>query len=234
MRAISTAVIAQGQETKMPAQFDLIVFDWDGTLLDSAAAIVHSIQRACDDLGLAQPDDATARSVIGLGLVDALARVVPDLPSSRHQELAGRYRHHYLSRDHELVLFDGVTDLLQALRSRGHTLAVATGKSRVGLDRALGHTGIGNLFAATRCADESVSKPAPDMVLELMDELVFAPDRTLVIGDTTHDLLMARHAGCDAVAVSYGAHPLHELLSAGPRAHCASVGELTEWLACHA
>jgi phosphoglycolate phosphatase len=218
----------------MPTQFDLIVFDWDGTLLDSAAAIVHSIQRACHDLGIGAPDDPTARSVIGLGLVDALARVTPDLPSSRHQELAGRYRYHYLARDHELVLFDGVPELLRQLRERGHTLAVATGKSRAGLDRALGHTGIGDLFAATRCADESVSKPAPDMVLELMDELSFGPSRTLVIGDTTHDLLMARNAGCDAVAVSYGAHPLHELLAAKPRAHCASVGELDEWLACHA
>ncbi len=218
----------------MPARFDLIIFDWDGTLLDSAAAIVHSIQRACDDLGLAIPDDRTARSVIGLGLVDALARVVPDLPSSRHQELAGRYRYHYLARDHELTLFEGVPTLLDDLCGRGHTLAVATGKSRAGLDRALGQTGIGNLFAATRCADESVSKPAPDMVLELMDELSCEPSRTLVIGDTTHDLLMARHAGCDAVAVTYGAHLLHELLEAGPRAHCASVDELMEWLACHA
>ena len=105
---------------------------------------------------------------------------------------------------------------------------------RVGLNRALGHTGLGPMFASTRCADESVSKPAPDMVLELMDELSHAPERTLVIGDTTHDLLMARHAGCEAVAVSYGAHPLHELLDAAPRAHAASVAELTEWLRCHA
>lgn len=218
----------------MPAQFDLIVFDWDGTLLDSAAAIVHAIQHACDDLGVAPPDDATARSVIGLGLIDALARAVPDLPSSRHQELAGRYRYHYLARDHELTLFDGVPELLDELRGRGHTLAVATGKSRVGLNRALGHTGLGPMFASTRCADESVSKPAPDMVLELMDELAHVPERTLVIGDTTHDLLMARHAGCEAVAVSYGAHPLHELLDVAPRAHAASVAELTEWLRCHA
>ena len=218
----------------MPAQFDLIVFDWDGTLLDSAAAIVHAIQRACEDLGLETPDDRTARSVIGLGLVDALARVVPELPSSRHQELAGRYRYHYLSRDHELTLFDGVPALLDDLSARGHTLAVATGKSRAGLDRALDHTGLGSRFAATRCADESVSKPAPDMVLELMDELSFDPARPLVIGDTTHDLLMALHAGCESVAVTYGAHPLHELLAARPKAHCASVEELTAWLACHA
>jgi phosphoglycolate phosphatase len=221
-------------DPSMPAQFDLIIFDWDGTLLDSAAAIVRAIQHACEDLGLGTPDDRTARSVIGLGLVDALARVVPDLPSSRHQELAGRYRYHYLARDHELALFDGVPDLLDGLRARGHTLAVATGKSRAGLDRALGYTGLGRQFAATRCADESVSKPAPDMVLELMDELAFDPVRTLVIGDTTHDLLMARHAGCESVAVSYGAHPLPELLAAGPKAHCASIGELKAWLACHA
>jgi phosphoglycolate phosphatase len=218
----------------MPANFDLIVFDWDGTLLDSAAAIVHAIQSACVDIGATVPDAPTARSVIGLGLVVALARAVPDLPASRHQELAGRYRYHYLARDHELVLFDGVSELLTTLQSRGHTLAVATGKSRAGLDRALGHTGIGRFFAATRCADESVSKPAPDMVLELMDELAFDPSRTLVVGDTTHDLLMARHAGCASVAVTYGAHPLAELLGAQPLAHCESVDELDVWLACHA
>lgn len=218
----------------MPARFDLIVFDWDGTLLDSAAAIVRSIQHACVDIGVSPPDDMTARSVIGLGLIDALARAVPELPVSRHQELAGRYRYHYLSRDHELTLFDGIPALLDELASRGHTLAVATGKSRVGLDRALGHTGLAPKFAATRCADESVSKPAPDMVLELMDELGHAPERTLVIGDTTHDLLMARHAGCEAVAVSYGAHPLDVLLEAAPRAHAGSVDELSVWLKCNA
>lgn len=233
MRAISTAPPLK-TKLPMPARFDLIVFDWDGTLLDSAAAIVRSIQHACVDIGVPPPDEATARSVIGLGLIDALARAVPDLPESRHQELAGRYRYHYLARDHELTLFDGIPQLLDDLRGRGHTLAVATGKSRVGLDRALGHTGLAPKFEATRCADESVSKPAPDMVLELMDELGHAPARTLVIGDTTHDLLMARNAGCEAVAVSYGAHPLHELLQAGPRAHAASVTELTEWLRCHA
>lgn len=218
----------------MPAQFDLIVFDWDGTLLDSAAAIVHAIQHACVDIGVPPPDDATARSVIGLGLIDALARAVPSLPVLRHQELAGRYRYHYLARDHELTLFGGVPELLDDLAGRGHTLAVATGKSRAGLNRALGHTGLGPKFASTRCADESVSKPAPDMVLELMEELGHAPERTLVIGDTTHDLLMARHAGCAAVAVSYGAHPLDELLAAGPHGHAASVDELREWLRCHA
>lgn len=218
----------------MPSRFDLIIFDWDGTLLDSAAAIVRSIQHACADIGVTPPDDATARSVIGLGLIDALARAVPELPVSRHQELAGRYRYHYLARDHELMLFEGIPALLDELAMRGHTLAVATGKSRAGLDRALGHTGLAPRFAATRCADESVSKPAPDMVLELMDELGHAPERTLVIGDTTHDLWMARHAGCEAVAVSYGAHPLDALLGAGPRAHASSVAELTEWLRCNA
>ncbi|WP_018410300.1 HAD family hydrolase [Methyloversatilis thermotolerans] len=218
----------------MPAQFDLIVFDWDGTLLDSAAAIVRSIQNACIDIGVTPPDDATARSVIGLGLLDALARAVPELPVARHQELACRYRYHYLARDHELTLFEGVAALLDELSGRGHMLAVATGKSRAGLDRALGHTGLAPRFAATRCADESVSKPAPDMVLELMEQLGHEPTRTLVIGDTTHDLLMARNAGCQAVAVSYGAHPVHELLAASPRAHAASVAELSAWLKCNA
>jgi phosphoglycolate phosphatase len=214
----------------MPRRFDLIVFDWDGTLMDSAAAIVLSIQLACRDLGVAAPDDAGARQVIGLGLVDALATAVPALPPARYRELAERYRYHYLSRDHDLALFDGTAELVAALHSRGHTLAIATGKSRLGLDRALAHSGLGRWFHATRCADECHSKPHPEMLLELMEALAAEPGRTLMIGDTTHDLQMARNAGVAAVAVGFGAHPAELLQTEYPVALAGSTAELAHWL----
>jgi phosphoglycolate phosphatase len=214
----------------MSCRFDLIVFDWDGTLLDSAEAIVLSIQLACRDLGVAEPDDAGARQVIGLGLVDALARAVPDLPPARYRELAERYRYHYLSRDHDLALFDGAADMVAELHMRGHSLAIATGKSRPGLDRALAHSGLDRWFHATRCADECHSKPHPEMLLELMEALVAEPGRTLMIGDTTHDLQMARNAGVAAVAVGFGAHPTELLLAEDPLALASSTAELADWL----
>lgn len=214
----------------MPRRFDLIVFDWDGTLLDSAAAIVLAIQSACRDLGVTAPDDAGARQVIGLGLVDALATAVPALPPARYRELAERYRYHYLSRDHDLALFDGTAELVEELHSRGHTLAIATGKSRLGLARALAHSGLGRWFHATRCADECHSKPHPQMLLELMEALAAEPGRTLMIGDTTHDLQMARNASVAAVAVGFGAHPAELLQAEYPAALAGSTAELAHWL----
>ena len=153
----------------MTERFDLIVFDWDGTLMDSAAAIVRAMQAAARDLDLPPPPEERARYVIGLGLGDALRHAVPDLEEAAYPRMVERYRHHYLSSDHELGLFEGVDALIDALAGRGHLLAVATGKSRVGLNRALGHTGLGRYFHATRCADECFSKPHPAMLEELMD-----------------------------------------------------------------
>ena len=175
----------------MAERFDLIVFDWDGTLMDSAGAIVRAMQAAARDLGLAALSDERARYVIGLGLEPALRHALPDLEDSAYPRMVERYRHHYLSSDHELGLFAGVKEMIEALAARGHMLAVATGKSRIGLNRALGHAGLGGYFHATRCADECFSKPHPAMLEELMDELGVAPERTLMIGDTTHDLQMA-------------------------------------------
>jgi len=197
----------------MDRRYDLIVFDWDGTLMDSAAAIVLAIKAACRDMGVPEPDDAQARHVIGMGLGDALRHAVPDLPEEAYPRMAERYRFHYLSRDQELHLFPGVEDMLRALAGEGRLLAVATGKSRLGLQRALAHSGLGPLFDSTRCADESFSKPHPAMLEELMEELGTPRERTLMVGDTTHDLQMARNAGVDALAVSFGAHP-HALLAA--------------------
>ncbi|MCC6610099.1 MAG: HAD-IA family hydrolase [Burkholderiales bacterium] len=215
----------------MPKRFDLIVFDWDGTLLDSAGAIAACIQAAARDLGLAAPSEARARHVIGLGLEDALAYALPDLPPADYGRMAARYRHHFLARDAELPLFGGTRELLAALQGRGHRLAIATGKSRMGLARALEHTGLTAVFEATRCADQCASKPAPDMLLELMAELATAPERTLMIGDTAHDLQMATNAGVPAVAVAYGAHSPETLAPLAPLALAESIAALAAWLA---
>jgi len=211
-------------------RFELIVFDWDGTLMDSAAAIVASIRAAAVDLGVPPPDSDRARHVIGLGLRDALRHAVPDLPEDRYGTMADRYRHHYLSRDHELALFSGVTELVGELAAAGHRLGVATGKSRLGLERALRHSGLGRMFDATRCADECHSKPHPQMLEELMDEVGVRPETTLMIGDTSHDIEMARNAGVPALAVAYGAHPRPALEALAPLACAATVEEMARWL----
>lgn len=214
----------------MGKRFDLIVFDWDGTLMDSAAAIVACIRAAAVDLGMLPPSEERARHVIGLGLHEALRHALPDLAEDKHAELADRYRHHYLAQDNELALFDGAEALVRDLAAEGFLLAVATGKSRKGLDRALMASGLGGRFHATRCADECHSKPHPEMLEVLMEELGVTPDVTLMIGDTTHDLQMARNAGTGAVAVAYGAHSRDELRVHEPLFCAGSVTELAAWL----
>jgi phosphoglycolate phosphatase len=211
-------------------KYKLVVFDWDGTLLDSAGAIVNAIQSACRDLDLPIPNDARARHVIGLGLVDAMRHAVPDLSPDRYQAMVDRYRFHYLSGDHELNLFAGVREMLARLQAAGHILTVATGKSRVGLDRALDHSGLLPLFQSSRCADECHSKPHPQMLDELMAEYGIAGGATVMIGDTSHDLLMASNAGVDSLAVTYGAHPHVHLLEHKPLACLHTVQELDQWL----
>ncbi|MBV6476044.1 MAG: HAD-IA family hydrolase [Rhodocyclaceae bacterium] len=214
----------------MARNYRLVVFDWDGTLLDSAAAIVASIQAAARDLGHRPPDEATARQVIGLGLHDALSQALPGVPAEDYRQVAERYRHHYLAQDHELSLFDGARELVEELAGAGYLLGVATGKSRLGLNRALAASGLKEFFHATRCADECASKPAPDMLLEIMSELDAEPGRTLMIGDTTHDLRMARNAGVGALAVGYGAHPRRVLEAERPLGCFDEFRELAEWL----
>lgn len=211
-------------------KYQLIVFDWDGTLLDSAGAIVRAIQAACRDLQLPVPDDARARHVIGLGLADAMRHAVPDLAPENYQAMVERYRFHYLSGDHELTLFAGVPEMLARLQATGHVLAVATGKSRMGLERALDHSGLRPYFSASRCADECHSKPHPQMLEELMAEFAIDPAATVMIGDTSHDLLMASNAGVDGLAVTYGAHPHGHLREHKPLAMLDSVAELDQWL----
>ncbi|MBM3390946.1 MAG: HAD-IA family hydrolase [Betaproteobacteria bacterium] len=217
----------------MERNYRLVVFDWDGTLMDSAGAIVACMQAAARDLGLEPPDDTTARQVIGLGLRDALSRALPGAPASEHNRIAERYRHHYLSQDHELSLFAGAYELVAELREVGFLLGVATGKSRLGLNRALDSTGLADFFHATRCADECNSKPAPDMLFELMYELDAEPERTLMIGDTTHDLQMARNAGVRSLGVGFGAHSREELAREDPLALFDRLSDLREWLRQH-
>ena len=215
-------------------KYQLIVFDWDGTILDSAGAIVRAIQAACRDLDLPEPSDAQARHVIGLGLGDAMRHAVPGLAPERYPQMIERYRYHYLSRDHELTLFEGIPALLARLKAAGHWLAIATGKSRLGLERALDHSGLRPYFLGSRCADECHSKPHPQMLEELMREFGVGPEATVMIGDTSHDLLMASNAGVAGLGVSYGAHPHDLLLEHAPLACLHNVAELDAWLAKHA
>lgn len=212
-------------------KLELVVFDWDGTLMDSTRTIVRAIQNACLDLGLPVPPDGLASHVIGLSLDEALAKAVPAMPPAMIPRMVERYRHHYLSTDHALQLFDGVRELLDALLARNAYLAVATGKNRKGLDRALDQFGLRGLFHVTRCADESRSKPHPQMLLDVMDVVGADACATVMVGDTTHDLHMARNARTHAVAVNYGAHPEAELRALAPAAIVDSVPALHRWLA---
>lgn len=213
-----------------PRQYDLIAFDWDGTLFDSTKIIVRCIQQAVADVGGAVPTDRDAAYVIGMGLMDALAHAAPDVPRERYPELGASYRKHYLAHQEDLILFDGVLPMLAELRARRHWLAVATGKSRRGLDDALRTVELAGLFDASRTADETAGKPDPRMLHELMREFGTGPERTLMIGDTTHDLQMALNAGCASVAVSYGAHPPDGFEALQPKAVVHSVRELHDWL----
>lgn len=212
-------------------KLELVVFDWDGTLMDSTRTIVRAIQNACRDLDLPVPPDSLASHVIGLGLDEALARAVPAMPVEMIPRMVERYRHHYLRTDHTLQLFEGARELLDALLARGAYLAVATGKNRKGLDRALDQFGMRGIFHVTRCADESRSKPHPQMLLDVMDVVGADPSATVMVGDTTHDLHMARAARTHAVGVNYGAHPEAELRALEPAAIVDSVPALHRWLA---
>ncbi|MDP1673712.1 MAG: HAD-IA family hydrolase [Burkholderiales bacterium] len=214
----------------MIRKFQLLVFDWDGTLMDSAAAIAESLQAACAELGVPVPDDTRARYGIGLGLTDALAHAVPDLEPAQYPRLLELYRRHFLRRNDGTTLFGGAAEMIHELHDRGFLLAVATGKSRRGLDRALLETGLAGYFHATRCADEGFSKPHPGMLHAVMDSLAAIPEETVMIGDTTHDLEMADAAGVASVAVTYGAHERTALSACKPLAMLDEVRVLHDWL----
>ncbi|MBI5721910.1 MAG: HAD-IA family hydrolase [Burkholderiales bacterium] len=217
-----------------PRRFDLIAFDWDGTLFDSTGLITRCIQDACRELGVAVPSDTDAAYVIGLGLNDALRHAAPGLAPERYPELGHSYRRHYFARQHELVLFEGTLAMLRELKARNHWVTVATGKSRRGLDEALATSQLQGLFDGSRTADETASKPHPQMLLELMREFGTEPERTLMVGDTTHDLQMARNAGVARVGVSFGAHEFESFTEFEPLAVLHSTRELHDWLVRHA
>lgn len=215
----------------MRPDYDLIIFDWDGTLIDSIGWIVQSLRYAGLQCGLGVPDDAASRAVIGLDLGSALQNLFPHAEAAQLPALKQAYVEHYHTRDLNADdLFDGVPNLLDRLNQRGYQLAIATGKGRAGLDHVLNATGAGHWFCASRCSDETASKPNPRMLLELMAEIGVSPTRTLMVGDSVHDLEMAGHAGVTAVAVTCGANRRDELLPHAPW-HCLTqTAHLLEFL----
>lgn len=209
--------------------YRLVVFDWDGTLMDSADQIVHCMQRGAEEAGMPVCSPEAIRHIIGLALPEALAELYPGHTTSDHQRVRERYAHHFIrgSGGHA-EFFPGVPDLLDEL-GRQHLLAVATGKNRPGLDRVLERMGMTGFFHATRTADETASKPDPRMLLELMEQLDVAPEQVLMIGDTSYDLEMARNAGVDRVGVTWGVHDESILRRYEPVALVSSINGLASW-----
>jgi phosphoglycolate phosphatase len=211
--------------------YQLIVFDWDGTLMDSADKIVRCFESAVGDVGLPSPGAAAIRNIIGLGLNEAVATLLPQCDPEAQSRVVARYREHFLHLDQtEMPLFPGVRNGLASLAQRGYLLAVATGKARRGLSRVLRETGLEHLFVASRCADESFSKPHPQMLLDILEETGVVPAATLMVGDTVYDMQMARNARVDGLAVSYGVHERERLLAHGPVACLDSFPEVHGWL----
>jgi phosphoglycolate phosphatase len=213
------------------SEFKLVVFDWDGTLMDSEARIVACLRAAVTDLNLEPRTTEQYKNIIGLGLAEALQTLFPEQPASMYDALVERYRHHFLDADATPSrLFEGAEETVRSLAERGFFLAVATGKGRRGLDRVLADTGLGQWFHTTRCADETFSKPHPQMLLEIMDVLGAEPHETLMVGDTEYDMELARNAGARAMAVSYGVHRLERLLPHGPLGHIDDIRDLVPWI----
>ena len=212
--------------------YRLLIFDWDGTLLDSIGAIVGCTRAALDELGLPDVEDAQIRAVIGLGLRETVETICPGCDEETFLAIVNAYRKHWLGGwDSRPVLFDGVEDLLADLARDGHVLTVATAKGREGLDNDLTRTGLAGRFETSRTVNESPSKPNPGMILEILDETGFGPDDCLMIGDTLHDLQMAANAGVAAVAVETGSGNRAEMLATAALACLPSVIELPDWLA---
>jgi phosphoglycolate phosphatase len=213
----------------MSKAFELVVFDWDGTLMDSEAHIVSCMQRAAADLDMPALSRDKVRNIIGLGMREAVATLFPQHDDDAYQAIIDRYRVHFFTDDLSAP-FDGVEDVLQSLRDQGYLLAVATGKSRRGLDRVLKHIGYEQYFIETRCADETCSKPHPQMLQEIMEVLDIRPEQTLMIGDTEYDLKMAHAAGAVPLGVDYGVHERERLIDCKPVGCLSSIQELPDWL----
>ncbi|MGA7799729.1 MAG: HAD-IA family hydrolase [Gammaproteobacteria bacterium] len=212
------------------SDYSLLVFDWDGTLMDSEAQIVRCMQAAMGDMDLPVLEPERIRDIIGLGLKEAIDRLFPGRDDVFHARMVDRYRHHWLASGTGSALFAGAEQTLRQLAQRGYLLGVATGKGRQGLDRVLAETGLGELFHATRCSDETRSKPHPLMLQQIMAELDVAPTETLMIGDTEYDMRMAHNAGAGALAVAYGVHAPERLLGLGPLGCLERIDQLVPWL----
>jgi phosphoglycolate phosphatase len=213
----------------LPREVRLIVFDWDGTLMDSEAQIVSCLRAVLHDLSLEPLNDATLRNVIGLGLREAVDTLVPGRDEEFHQAFITRYREHWFNSG-ESSLFSGVVDMLGAFRRQQLLLGVATGKSRRGLDRVLGETGLASCFDATRCADEAPSKPHPQMLLDLMDQLGVTPAQTVMVGDTEYDMEMATNAGVAKIAVTTGVHSEQRLNRHDPLVCLGRISDMPGWM----
>jgi len=215
----------------MPEKIRLIVFDWDGTLMDSETEIVHAMSAAIDELGLEKRSIEQCRNIIGLGLKEAVDALYPGRDEAFRQKFVERYRHHWFSNTQTSGLFPGARETLHLLKESGFALAIATGKGRTGLDKVLLSTELEAVFSATRCSDETQSKPHPQMLLEILQELDIEPHQALMVGDTEYDLLMAVGAGVAPIAVTYGVHGRERLLEHQPLACLDNISELVDWLA---
>ncbi len=214
----------------MKKAYDLIVWDWDGTLADSTGMIAHALMNAAAEVGLPKLSEQDARNVIGLGLQESIRALYGNISQTQAQDLARQYTLNYFANEQSIPLFEGASTLLAELWRRGYKQAVATGKGRRGLNLALQHTGVTKYFKETRTVDECFSKPHPQMLDELMDALVVTPERTLMIGDSTYDLQMAKNAGVDCLAVTFGSHPSELLLKYHPKGIFKTFHDLAEWL----
>ncbi|WP_110456147.1 HAD-IA family hydrolase [Shewanella algidipiscicola] len=208
-------------------RYELVIFDWDGTLMDSVGKIVACMQQTAKELNLLVPTETAVRDIIGLSMDEALNVLYPSASHQTRQNMINVYREQYLQLNQTpSPVFDGAEELLLSLKASGHQLAVATGKARAGLNRVLHETGFTQHFVASRCADEAHSKPHPQMLQQLLQQLTVAPEKAVMIGDSIHDLNMARNAGMDAIGVSYGAHSAERLSAALPVAVVSSTPDL--------
>ncbi|MGH1461729.1 MAG: HAD-IA family hydrolase [Neptuniibacter sp.] len=211
--------------------YKLLIFDWDGTIIDSASRIISSMQAAARDCSFAIPSDEKVRNIIGLGLPEALEILVPDIDEKGIELMRSSYGHYYLGEDSTPApLFMGAQHSLESMHKRDMRMAVATGKSRRGLSRAFAETGLGYLFETSRCADETTSKPHPHMLEEILEETGVDPDEAVMIGDTEYDLEMGKRAGMDVIAVSYGAHHVDRLKGYNPVLEVDHFPEIEHWL----
>jgi len=215
----------------MKNRFDLIVFDWDGTLVDSVDWIVHCLKKAAGDQGCVIPKEQDVKDIIGLSLYKALDKLFPDLDETAQQRMVASYSEAFFSKKiTKEDLFVGVNDMLLTFKQAGYQLAVATGKSRHGLDKAMLGTGLENFFNITKCADETASKPSPDMLDAIVREMNVSKERVVMVGDSTHDMQMAINAGIPSIAVLCGANSQEQLQQYNPLLNLQQTTELLKVL----